>query len=216
MLFGVPEPVKAFFRPPAAQAIQTDPTGLAGHGLGPAVSAAPPLLENPRRHGAGASRARRYDLPAPAQRLANALKTHACRFSLVAAGPCPFQELKHLSKAQRHAIEFADGASKTTPGGKLGIPLLVLPPRCKLVCGVWFQKFRPGYYGATIWMKARIASSRFVPERLSLHLLSSAAMPRIANLPFPAWQPRGGARRSRQGWPSLRPRCVLRRRQAIP
>jgi hypothetical protein len=33
---------------------------------------------------------------------------------------------------------------------------------------------------------ARIASFRFVPERLSLHLLLSVAMPRIVHLPFPA------------------------------
>jgi len=41
-------------------------------------------------------------------------------------------------------------------------------------------------------------------------------MPRIAQLFIPAWQPNGGARRRRQGWPSLRPRGWFRRRQATP
>src|SRR5262249_47176140 len=48
--------------PPGA-AVQTDPPGLAGHGRGAPVSPPPPLLENPRRHGPGASRTRRDDLP---------------------------------------------------------------------------------------------------------------------------------------------------------
>jgi hypothetical protein len=36
----------------------------------------------------------------------------------------------------------------------------------------------------------------------SLLFSSSDAMPRIAQLFIPAWQPYGGARRRRQGWPS--------------
>jgi hypothetical protein len=39
----------------------------------------------------------------------------------------------------------------------------------------------------------------------------SVAMLRTAHLSFPAWQPLGGARRRRQGWPSLQPGRELRR-----
>jgi hypothetical protein len=57
-------------------------------------------------------------------------------------------------------------------------------------------------YSAAIWMRTRIASLNFVPEAFSPIFSSSVAMPRIAQLFIPAWQPNGGARRRRQGWPS--------------
>jgi len=41
-------------------------------------------------------------------------------------------------------------------------------------------------------------------------------MPRIAQLSIPAWQPYGGARRRRQGWPSRQPWCWRRSRQTTP
>ena len=48
----------------------------------------------------------------------------------------------------------------------------------------------------------RIASLNIVPE-FSGKFWSGVAMPRVAQLFVAAWRPDGGARRRRQGWPSL-------------
>jgi hypothetical protein len=47
--------------------------------------------------------------------------------------------------------------------------------------------------------------TRFCSRGISPIFHSSVAMPRIAQLSFPGRQPYGGARRRRQGWPSLGP-----------
>jgi hypothetical protein len=79
-------------------------------------------------------------------------------------------------------------------------------------------RFEENVWAATIWVRTRIASSGFVPERWraaeagrgSFHPLSRMAMPWQRDKFF-AWRSVGGARRRRQGWPSLLPRRALRR-----
>ena len=71
----------------------------------------------------------------------------------------------------------------------------------------FLSRLRGGDQGETSYCLTQVCSRadfRF--------FLSSDAMPRIAQLSFPAWQPDGGARRHRQGWPSDRPGGWLRSR----